>query len=180
VTVGTAEILDYWFDEIGEQGWWSHPSGIDETIRDRFEDLWRGWRSRMPESFLTSAEDALAGVILFDQFPRNMFRGSADAFSTDPLALAIASGAIERGLDGRMDQNQRSFLYMPFMHSEVLDDQQRSVLLFTALGIQNSLDYARKHHDVVAKFGRFPHRNAVLGRAMRPGEEAAAQEGANW
>jgi uncharacterized protein (DUF924 family) len=180
MTVGTAEILDYWFEEIGEQGWWSHQYRLDETIRDRFEDLWRAWRSRTPESFLTSAEDALAGVILFDQFPRNMFRGSADAFSTDPLALAIASGAIDRELDEQMDQNQRSFLYMPFMHSEVLDDQQRSVLLFTALGIQNSLDYARKHHDVVAKFGRFPHRNVVLGRAMRPGEEAAAQEGADW
>jgi len=117
---------------------------------------------------------------LFDQFPRNIFRGSADAFSTDPLALAIARGAVDKGLDDALSQDERSFLYMPFMHSEDLDDQDRALLLFTALGNQNSLDYAHKHHDVIARFGRFPHRNAVLGRAMRPGEEAAAKEGANW
>ena len=119
-------------------------------------------------------------MILFDQFPRNMFRDSAEAFSTDPLAIAIARGAVDKHLDETLSQGERSFLYMPFMHSEYLDDQQRSLLLFTALGIQNSLDFAHKHHDIVARFGRFPHRNAVLGRAMRPGEEDAAREGAHW
>ncbi|MBY8822549.1 DUF924 family protein [Sphingomonas colocasiae] len=174
------DILAYWFDELGPDRWWTRSDQTDETIRDRFEPLWQAWRSRTAESFLGSARDALAGVILFDQFPRNIFRGSADAFSTDPLALAIARGAVDRRLDDALSQDERSFLYMPFMHSEDLDDQDRALLLFTALGNQNSLDYAHKHHDVIARFGRFPHRNAVLGRAMRPGEEAAAKEGANW
>jgi uncharacterized protein (DUF924 family) len=180
VSAETDEILSYWFDEVGPDRWWRRSDETDATIVSRFHDLWSEWRSRTPESFLGSARDALAGVILFDQFPRNMFRDSAEAFSTDALAIAIAKGAVDKGLDDALSQDERSFLYMPFMHSEDLDDQQRSVLLFTALGIQNSLDFAHKHHDIVARFGRFPHRNAVLGRAMRPGEEEAAQEGADW
>jgi len=176
----TDEILAYWFDEIGPDLWWTRSDETDETIRARFRDLWSEWRSRTPESFLSSARDTLAGVILFDQFSRNMFRDSAEAFSTDPLALAIARGAVEKRLDETLSRDERSFLYLPFMHSEDLDDQQRSLLLFTALGIQNSLDFAHKHHDIVARFGRFPHRNAVLGRAMRPGEAEAAREGAHW
>ena len=176
----TDEILAYWFDEVGPDRWWTRSDETDETIRTRFQELWSEWRSRTPESFLGTARDALAGVILFDQFPRNMFRDSAEAFSTDPLAIAIARGAVDKHLDETLSQGERSFLYMPFMHSEDLDDQQRSLLLFTALGIQNSLDFAHKHHDIVARFGRFPHRNAVLGRAMRPGEEDAAREGAHW
>lgn len=173
-------ILAYWFDELGSDRWWTRSDETDETIKERFEPLWHAWRSRTPESFLGTAREALAGVILFDQFPRNIFRGSAEAFSTDPLALAIARGAVDAGLDDALSQDERSFLYMPFMHSEELDDQDRALLLFTALGNQNSLDYAHKHHDVIARFGRFPHRNAVLGRSMRPGEEEAAKEGANW
>ncbi len=180
MSTGTDDILHYWFDELGPDRWWKRSDETDETIRARFLDLWSDWRSRTPESFLGSAREALAGVILFDQFPRNLFRGSADAFSTDPLAIAIARGAVDAGLDDALSQDERSFLYMPFMHSEDLDDQQRSVLLFTALGIPNSLDFAHKHHDVVAKFGRFPHRNTVLGRAMRAGEEEAAKQGADW
>jgi uncharacterized protein (DUF924 family) len=180
VSAETDEILSYWFDEVGPDRWWRRSDETDATIVSRFHDLWSEWRSRTPESFLGSARDALAGVILFDQFPRNMFRDSAEAFSTDALAIAIAKGAVDKELDNALSQDERSFLYMPFMHSEDLDDQQRSVLLFTALGIQNSLDFAHKHHDIVARFGRFPHRNAVLGRAMRPGEEEAAQEGADW
>jgi len=177
---GTADIVNYWFDELGPARWWTRSAETDETIRERFLDLWHDWRSRTPESFLGSPDEALAGVILFDQFPRNMFRGSAEAFSTDSLALAIAKGAVDKGLDDAMTPDQRSFLYMPFQHSEVLDDQERSIALFTALGIQNSLDFAHEHHDIIARFGRFPHRNAVLGRAMRPGEEAAVEEGKNW
>jgi len=118
-------------------------------------------------------------VILFDQFPRNMFRGHADQFSTDPLALAVAKGAVERGLDAQLPSARRPFLYMPFEHSEVLADQERSLLLFTALGDDNLLGYARKHHDIVARFGRFPHRNAILGRPAR-GDEAAAGNPVPW
>jgi uncharacterized protein (DUF924 family) len=127
----------------------------------------------LPEAFLGGARDAVAGVILFDQFPRNMFRGHADQFSTDPLALAVAKGAVARGLDEAMSPAERGFLYMPFQHSEKLDDQKSSLALFTALGDDDQLTYAMKHHDVIARFGRFPHRNAILGRPPRPAEVEA-------
>jgi uncharacterized protein (DUF924 family) len=112
-------------------------------------------------------------VILFDQLPRNMFRDHAESFSTDHLALAIAKAALERGYDEDLPALQRAFLYMPFEHSEKLEDQQRSLLLFTALGDEEMLRYARLHHDLIARFGRFPHRNAMLGRQPRPDEQDA-------
>lgn len=126
-----------------------------------------------PESFLDDARTALAAVILFDQLPRNMFRGHADQFMTDPLALAIARAAVDRGYDQDMTKDEKAFLYMPFEHSENLADQRRAVALFTALGDDWLLGFARKHHDIIERFGRFPHRNAILGRAPRPAELAA-------
>ena len=126
-----------------------------------------------PESFLDDARTALAAVILFDQLPRNMFRGHADQFMTDPLALAIARAAVDRGYDKDMTKDQKAFLYMPFEHSENLADQRRALALFTALGDDWLLGFARKHHDIIERFGRFPHRNAILGRAPRPAELAA-------
>jgi uncharacterized protein (DUF924 family) len=118
-------------------------------------------------------------VILFDQFPRNMFRGHADQFSTDPLALAIAKGAVDRDLDEQLEPQERGFLYMPFQHSEELDDQKRSLLLFTRLGNDEQLKYAKLHFDIIERFGRFPHRNEILGRSPRP-EEVEAGEVFPW
>jgi uncharacterized protein (DUF924 family) len=166
------EILDFWFGLDPGQYWKADPA-LDAEIGERFGKLWRERRDRVPVSFLADARSAVAAVILFDQFPRNMFRGHADQFSTDPLALAIARGAIDCKLDEALDAKQRAFLYMPFMHSENPADQLRSLLLFTALGDSNQLDFAKRHQDVIARFGRFPHRNAMLGRMPRPGEEAA-------
>jgi uncharacterized protein (DUF924 family) len=166
------EILDFWFGLTPGQ-WWKPDPALDAEIGELFGKLWREQRDRVPAFFLTDARSAAAAVILFDQFPRNMFRGQADQFSTDPLALAIARGAIDRRLDEGMAPKQRAFLYMPFMHSENPADQERSLLLFTALGDPDQLHYAKLHHDVIARFGRFPHRNQVLGRTPRPGEEAA-------
>jgi len=172
------EVLDFWFGLAPEQ-WWTSDPAVDAEIRERFEALWETQRENVPQAFLGTADDALAAAILFDQFPRNMFRGHADQFSTDPLALAVAKGAVERGLDAQLPSARRPFLYMPFEHSEVLADQERSLLLFTALGDDNLLGYARKHHDIVARFGRFPHRNAILGRPAR-GDEAAAGNPVPW
>jgi uncharacterized protein (DUF924 family) len=132
--------------------------------------LWAEQRQLPAESFLDAPDDALAAVILFDQFPRNMFRGHADQFSTDPLALAIARSAVDLALDTPLEPQERGFLYMPFQHSEALEDQKRSVLLFTRLGDDNQLRYAKLHHDVIERFGRFPHRNRMLGREPRPDE----------
>jgi uncharacterized protein (DUF924 family) len=163
------EVLGFWFGLAKEQ-WWKADPALDAEVRDRFLALWESERENVPEAFLGTARDAIAAIVLFDQFPRNMFRGHADQFSTDPLALAIARGAVERGLDDAMSPVERGFLYMPFQHSEDPADQQRSLALFTALGDDYQLGFAIKHHDVIARFGRFPHRNPILGRAPRPAE----------
>ena len=168
------DVLDFWFSHGGDD-WWTPNEAFDAEIRDRFRKLWEEQREHVPEAFLGAADDALAGVILFDQFPRNMFRGHADQFSTDPLALAVAKGAVERGHDDGMTPARRGFLYMPFEHSEDLRDQRQALLLFTALGDAEMLRYARLHHDVIERFGRFPHRNAMLGRKPTAIETAAGE-----
>ena len=168
----TEDVLSYWFG-LDPKQWWNGGAELDADIAKRFATLWDKQRSRPLSDFLASARDAVAAIILFDQFPRNMFRGRADQFATDTLALVIARQAVERGLDDQMSPAERGFLYMPFQHSEDLDDQQRSVALFTALGDEYQLGFAKKHHEVIERFGRFPHRNAILGRAPRPHEIAA-------
>jgi uncharacterized protein (DUF924 family) len=167
-----SNVLTFWFG-LDPKSWWRGPPELDEQVRDRFLELWDEKRQLPPEDFLGDPLTALAGVILFDQFPRNMFRGHADQFSTDPLALAIATGAVDGGLDEKLEPTERALLYMPFQHSEQIDDQRRSLLLFTKLGDQEQLQYAKLHHDIIARFGRFPHRNAMLGRQPRPDEIAA-------
>ena len=165
----TAEVLDFWFAK-GKDDWWKPSEALDSEIKERFGILWARQSRRQVEDFTGDAETALAAIVLFDQFPRNMFRGHADQFSTDPLALAIAKGAVEKGLDDRLSPQERGFLYMPFQHSEDRDDQKRSLALFTGLGDAFQLRYAKLHHDVIERFGRFPHRNAILGRPPRPAE----------
>jgi uncharacterized protein (DUF924 family) len=167
-----------WFGLTYDQ-WWKGGAEIDHRIKERFLKLWAEKRQLPVESFLDDPLTALAGVILFDQFPRNMFRGHANQFATDHLALAIAKGAVDKGFDERLDPRERQFLYMPFQHSENLADQNRGVLLFTELGDEEQLGYAKKHHDVIERFGRFPHRNRILGRAPRP-EEVAAGDVFPW
>ena len=172
------DVLKFWFG-LDPSRWWKPDPELDDDIRRRFLQLWSEKRDLPAYAFLDDPLTALAGVILFDQFPRNMFRGHADQFSTDPLALQIARQAVERGLDGDLAPNERAFLYMPFQHSEASADQQRSVALFTALGDDYLLGYAKKHRDIIDRFGRFPHRNAMLGRAPRP-EELAAGNPVPW
>ncbi|HEY5721640.1 MAG TPA: DUF924 family protein [Allosphingosinicella sp.] len=163
------DLLGFWFGLEPEQ-WWKADPRLDSEIRKRFLDLHEAEREHVPDHYLGSPGDALAAVILFDQLPRNMFRGHADQFMTDPLALAVAKGAIAKGFDDQLEPKERGFLYMPFQHSEDPADQKRSVALFTALGDDYQLRYAKLHHDVIARFGRFPHRNAILGRQPRPAE----------
>ena len=166
------DVLKFWFGLTDDQ-WWKGGSDIDHRIKERFLKLWANKRELPAESFLADPLTALAGVILFDQFPRNMFRRNAEQFATDHLALAIAKGAVDRDFDEELEPRERQFVYMPFQHSENRADQNRSVLLFTELGDEKQLSYAKKHHDIVERFGRFPHRNAILGRAPRPDEIAA-------
>jgi uncharacterized protein (DUF924 family) len=173
-----ADVLEFWFGLKREQ-WWKPDPELDHRCKQAFLKRWAEKRQLPVESFLSDPLTVLAAVILFDQLPRNMFRGHADQFATDHLALAIANGAIARGFDEQLQPQERGFLYMPFQHSENLDDQKRAVLLFTELGDEEQLHYAKLHRDVIERFGRFPHRNALLGRAPRP-EEIAAGKVVPW
>jgi uncharacterized protein (DUF924 family) len=173
-----ADVLKFWFGLTYDQ-WWRGGPEIDHRIRQNFLKLWAEKRELPVERFLGDPLTALAAVILFDQFPRNMFRDHADQFATDQLALAIARASVDKGFDEQLEPQERGFLYMPFQHSEDLADQNRGLLLFTALGDDKQLDYAKKHHEVIERFGRFPHRNKVLGRAPRP-EELAAGDVFPW
>lgn len=175
-----AALLDFWFNKVGEAGWWSHDPGLDEQCRARFSTMWHAKQALPPEHFLQRADEALAAMILFDQLPRNMFRGTADAFATDPLARDIARGAIAQGYDIQIGGAGRLFFYMPFQHSEDRADQALSLELFEAAGDEKSLAFARAHHATISRFGRFPHRNAALGRVTLPEEQAAVAEGAHW
>ena len=175
-----SEVLDFWLTQVGEAGWWKKSDILDAACRDRFEALWDEKRGEPAEAFLGRADEALAAIILFDQLPRNMFRHQAEAFATDSLALEIAHAAVARGYDIEIGGNARLFFYMPFQHSEKLEDQDMSVKLFEGLGQVQPLDFARMHREIILRFGRFPHRNAALGRESRPGEEEAIKEGQDW
>ena len=168
------DVVRFWLGQPDER-WWKADPGFDEEIRERFLALWNAKRQLPIHSFLDDPLIALAAVVLFDQFPRNMFRGHAEQFATDHLALAVAKEAVARAFDDRLEPRERGILYMPVQHSEALADQQRSIQLFTKLGDDFQLGFAKKHHDVIARFGRFPHRNAMLGRAPRSDEVAAGE-----
>ncbi len=170
-----ADVLKFWFGLRPEQ-WWRGGNVLDQRIKKSFLKVWFEKRQQPVAAFLADPLTALAAVILFDQFPRNMFRGHADTYSTDQLALAIAKGAVERGFDEQLRPDERKFLYMPFQHSEKLDDQDRAILLFTRLGDERQLGYARHHREIIERFGRFPHRNSVLGRTSRPEEVEAGAD----
>jgi len=170
-----ADVLKFWFG-LKPEKWWDGGTELDRRIKSDFLELWFDMKQLPVDSFLADPLTALAAVILFDQFPRNMFRGHADAYATDANALAIAKGAVDRGLDKELAPDERKFLYMPFMHSEKLEDQNRAVLLFTELRDDHQLGYAKHHRDIIERFGRFPHRNAILGRVSRPEEIAAGAD----
>lgn len=170
-----SDVLKFWF-ALEPRQWWSGGKELDQRIKQRFLKLWFDKRQLPVTAFLTDPLTALAAVILFDQFPRNMFRGHANAYSTDHLALAIAKGAVAKSLDKELAKEERKFLYMPFQHSEDLDDQNRALLLFTELGDDEQIKYANHHRGIVERFGRFPHRNAILGRASRADEIAAGAD----
>lgn len=176
----SAEVIHFWFDELGVDDWFGSSKTVDDQIIERFQELWEEQRSKVAADFLETSETALAAILLFDQFPRNMYRGTAEAFATDHLALQIAQEAIDRALDHQLKEDQRMFAYMPFMHSEDLEDQTRSLGLFTALGNENNIKFAKAHRDIIVQYGRFPHRNVLLGRETRPEEQAAIDQGSGW
>ena len=158
------EILKFWFGEIEPSQWWKKDENLDRLIAERFADIHR--RATLCELYewRKDAHGRLAEVIVLDQFSRNMFRNSPLCFAQDALALALAQEAIAVDADKSLSQTERSFLYMPFMHSESLQIHDIATVLYRANGNQGSYDFELKHKAIIARFGRYPHRNSILGR----------------
>ena len=169
------QVLRYWFDEIGGKHWFDASPQLDAQIRERFSAV-LAQISAGQVSGLATPRALLAAVIVLDQFSRNIFRGTANAYAADPLARQLADTAISRGYDLELTPAQREFLYMPLQHSEDPADQARSVQLFEKLGDKHSLKYALAHKSIIDRFGRFPHRNAILGRTSSAEEIASMKE----
>ena len=171
-------VLGFWFGKIPAGAmpeprtiWFKPTPEFDMEITDRFLGDHERAAAGELDALMQSGDGCLALAVLLDQFPRNMFRGTARAFAADGKARAVARHALERGFDLEMPPVQAMFLYLPFEHSENLSDQNRSVALFEALGNAEWIDYAVRHRDIIARFGRFPHRNTALGRETTPEEE---------
>ena len=166
------EILTFWFAETARPLWFAATPDFDEQLRARFLTTYRAAAADQLSDWDATAEEALALVIVLDQFPLNLFRGQPESFATEAAARVVADRAITRGFDQVLPPEQRQFLYLPFMHSEVLADQERSVRLYQQPGLEDSLHFARHHHALIQRFGRFPHRNAILGRTSTAEEFA--------
>ena len=167
-----AAILAFWFEDLSPSQWFGQDAAVDAACHDRFGALYERLALRVPPDWLDTADGCLAAVIVLDQFPRNMFRNNPRAFTTDTDALAIAKNAIDKGFDEQLGPLQRKFLYMPFQHGEDPAAQARSVELFALLGDPRTLDFAQRHKDIIDRFGRFPHRNGILGRPSTDEERA--------
>lgn len=158
------DVLSFWFGELQEKDWFVRSDTVDERVRQRFSQLNDSLSRQVRNERPTSARHALALVIVLDQFPRNLFRDSPQAYATDHVALALAQRAINSGLDLELTNLERQFLYMPFQHAEDAEVQGRSMTLYAQLNMPEVLEFAARHKAIIDRFGRFPHRNEVLGR----------------
>lgn len=170
------EVVAFW-RAAGRERWFEPDPEFDAKLRDRFLATHETAAAGRLDHWLQTADGALALLLLLDQFPRNMFRGTPRAFATDAQARKVAQAAIDRGFDRQVESGLRTFFYLPFMHSEELADQERSLALYRACGDQEGIKYAELHLDAIRRFGRFPHRNAILGRASTPEEIAYLEDG---
>lgn len=175
-----AEMLHFWFHELRADQWFARNDAVDAELRRRFARELAMLGGRPAREFLADPLTARAAVLLFDQVPRNLFRDSSRAFAYDPLARAIAKGIMARGWDRGLPKAAKQFIYMPLMHSEQIDDQRQCLRRFAALGDSFNLGFARAHYRMIARFGRFPHRNRLLGRRSTPAEQEAIDEGNAW
>ncbi|MGR6430455.1 DUF924 family protein [Rhizobium sp. PAMB 3182] len=176
-----AEILHFWFEELTREDWFKSSPELDISIRKRFAETHLSLANHIGDEWHETPEAFLAAIIVLDQLPRNMYRATPLAFATDGLALRQAKLAVQTGVDRKIDLERRVFVYMPYEHSENIEDQTRCVELMETLGNEEFLDYARRHHEVIAKYGRFPHRNAILGRESTDAEKSyLAQPGAGF
>jgi uncharacterized protein (DUF924 family) len=178
--LGPEDVLAFWLDEIGPEGWYAGGEALDEEIRDRFEPLYERACAGALSLWLTYPNGTLAYIILMDQFSRNMYRDTAKAFSSDAAAKAAAKAAIFKGWDMRVDEPARQFFYMPLMHSECLEDQDRAVRLFKTRMPEtgdDNLPHAQAHREVIRRYGRFPTRNAALARDSSADEHEYLAQG---
>jgi uncharacterized protein (DUF924 family) len=178
--VSADEVLKFWLDEVGPSGWYAVDAALDQTIQDKFLAAWHEAKEGAYSLWLTYPSGALAYIILLDQFSRNMFRGSGDAFVMDEVALAAAKSAIDHGWDLRIDEPARQFFYLPLMHSENLSDQERCVrLMAERMGDSgdSNLLHAKAPRQVIREFGRFPYRNEALDRRSTANEQSYIDEG---
>lgn len=164
------EVIEFWFEELKPAQWWRKDVQLDELIRQRFLNVHTRAKQGELSPWRSSAKGCLAEIIVLDQFSRNLFRGTADAFASDAQALALANEALEKGFDQTLTVNEKSFLYMPFMHSESMSVHERALELFSQAGLEGSMRSERQHFEIIQRFGRYPHRNLALGR------ESTAQE----
>ncbi len=171
-----SDVIAFW-REAGSKKWFGGGAAFDAQIEERFGEAHRIAARGELADWENTAEGALALLLLTDQFPRNLYRHSAHAFATDEMARAIAERALARGFDSRTEADLRAFFYLPFEHHEDAGSQGRAVALFEKLGDKLGLDYAKRHADLITRFGRFPHRNAVMGRVSTPEEIAYLAQG---
>ncbi len=165
------EILKFWFDEVEPEQRWGKDSSFDNRIVQKFESIHKSIIAGETWKWRQTPEGRLAEVIVLDQFSRNMYRNTAKSFAFDPLALVLAQEAIQQGDDQKLKTPQRSFLYMPFMHSESAMVHEEAIQLFSQPGLENTLEFELKHKVIIDRFGRYPHRNKILGRPSTLEEE---------
>jgi len=159
------DIIDFWFSERARKKWWKKDEGFDQEIRERFAAVHRSAAAGKLKHWRGTPEGKLAEIIVLDQFSRNMFRQSPEAFAQDGRARALARSAVSQGADRELPVEQRAFLYMPLMHSESMDDHEQAVKLFASdPGLAGNLEFEISHKAIIERFGRYPHRNAILGR----------------
>jgi uncharacterized protein (DUF924 family) len=170
------EVIGFWFKEIEPRQWWIKDGTFDELIRKRFSAIHQQAACCELFNWRSSPEGRLAEIIVLDQFSRNMFRGTERAFAYDQMALVLSQEAVSGGADMELPAEQRSFMYMPFMHSESLLIHKQAELLYRRLGNQSSLEYELKHRQIIERFGRYPHRNEILGRVSSAEEKSFLQE----
>lgn len=169
--LGSQVVLDFWFKELQPSQWWKKDDDFDRLITARFSDIYRQAACCELYHWRETSQGRLAEIIVLDQFPRNMFRGTPASFASDPLALALSQEAIAKGADQDLSSIERVFLTMPFMHSEALAIHELAVDLYSEIGLQNNLDFEIKHKVIIERFGRYPHRNSILGRESTDEEQ---------
>ncbi len=157
-------IIQFWFTELTPDDWWKKDSALDQSIKQRFGDIHQSAVNLELQHWRTTAQGRLAEIIVLDQFSRNIYRDTPAAFSSDNIALSLAQEAVSLGIDQALSMTEKSFLYLPYMHSESLSIHETAIILFSQAGLEDSLDFEYKHRDIIARFGRYPHRNEILGR----------------